>query len=180
MKKMADRIPPARGALREALDLSSEILRNLELSELSLASIALKSSRLARLLNDSDMQAVFEHEASGYPSTPDGIPPDIYRLAVLAGREFQKKNEEETKKYAYLESIQDLERQVAIAQTRLEAARDPNVSVASANPSQYVWPPRGNAMERQGIETRINSISSRLSSRRAFCCIATLRLATTS
>jgi AbiTii-like protein len=111
---MDDRVPPARGALREALDLSSEILRNVELSELALGSIALKASRLARLLNDFDMQAVFEHEASGYVTTPGGVPPETYRLAVLAGREYQKKDEKElTQKYVYLESIQDLEKHLA-------------------------------------------------------------------
>jgi len=89
---MAEQIPPSRQALREALALSEEVLRNVELSELPLANIALKVSRLARLLNDFSHQKVMEYEASGYPSTPDGVPPDAYKLAVLAGRESQIKD----------------------------------------------------------------------------------------
>lgn len=79
-------IPPSQRALEVALELSAEILKNIELSELPLARVALKASRLARLLNDFDMQRVMEYEAQGYPTAPDGIPPDVWRLAVLAGR----------------------------------------------------------------------------------------------
>jgi hypothetical protein len=89
---MEEQIPPSRQALREAAVLSEEILRNIELNELPLANIALKASRLARLLNDFSLQKVLEYEASGYPSTPDGLVPDIYKLALLAGREFQQKD----------------------------------------------------------------------------------------
>lgn len=90
---MDEHIPPSSQALREALSLSEELLRNIELSELPLANIALKASRLARLLNDFPHQKLMEYEASGYPSTPDGIPPEAYQLAVLAGREFQQKDQ---------------------------------------------------------------------------------------
>ena len=53
---MPDLIPPSRDALREALSLSVDILRNIELVELPLSNVVLKASRLARLLNDFDMQ----------------------------------------------------------------------------------------------------------------------------
>ena len=49
---MSEIVPPTTEALKEALTLSSEILRNIELSEIPLTNIALKASRLARLLND--------------------------------------------------------------------------------------------------------------------------------
>jgi hypothetical protein len=67
---MNEPIAPNRQALTEALALSTEILKNIELSELPLTNIALKSSRLARLLNDFDMQRTLEHEIAGYPTTP--------------------------------------------------------------------------------------------------------------
>ena len=51
---MSDLIPPTRAALAEALELSSEILKNLELGEVPLSNIALKTGRLSRLLNDSE------------------------------------------------------------------------------------------------------------------------------
>jgi hypothetical protein len=42
-------IPPSKAALREALEISEDILKNIELMELPLTNIALKASRLARL-----------------------------------------------------------------------------------------------------------------------------------
>jgi len=56
-------VPPSAEALKEALSLSEEILRNIELSELPLTNIALKASRLARLLNEYDVQKIMEFEA---------------------------------------------------------------------------------------------------------------------
>jgi hypothetical protein len=53
---MDDKIPPTKKALAEALQLSSEILRNIELNEIPLENVALKTGRLARLLNDFEMQ----------------------------------------------------------------------------------------------------------------------------
>lgn len=79
-------IPPNRQALEEANSLAEEVLRNVELSELPLANIALKASRLARLLNEYEYQKIMEYEASGYPSTPDGVAPEVWQLAITAGR----------------------------------------------------------------------------------------------
>ena len=52
-------VPPSRAAQTEALSLSSDIMKNIELSELPLVNIALKTSRLARLLNDFDAQRIY-------------------------------------------------------------------------------------------------------------------------
>lgn len=89
---MTDLIPPSKQALRDALELSDEIIRNVELSECPLASIALKSSRLARLLNDFNMQKIMQYEAGGYPSSPSGVAAEVYQLAAIAGREYQEKD----------------------------------------------------------------------------------------
>lgn len=174
---MTELVPPSRQALREALTLSEEILRNIELSEMPLANISLKASRLARLLNDFDGQKVMEFEASGYPSTPGGVHPDIYRLAVLAGREYQQKNEktEEVKNYIYTTSIEELEQEVKSTDAALAAARDPDVSVSSANPYQTVWNPAGNKFERDTIRTNAARAQRRLSSRRSFIYAYVLR-----
>lgn len=80
---------PTRQALAEALELSAEILRNRELSELPLRAIALKVSRLARLLNDTARQKLMADEAGGYSSGPGGLPQGAYELAVQAGRRTQ-------------------------------------------------------------------------------------------
>jgi hypothetical protein len=167
---MTDIIPPSRSALREALALSDELLRNIELNELPLANIALKTARLSRLLNDFDIQKIMELEASGYPSSPNGVPSEIYRLAATSGREFQEKDEKSgaIKSYIYTTSIEELEQELRSAEAALAAARDPDVSVSSANPHQMVWNPIGNFFERNTIRTNTTRAQRRLSTRRSF------------
>ena len=167
---MNDQIPPNRQALEEALALSEELLRNIELSELPLANIALKASRLARLLNEYQFQKIMEFEASGYAATPDGVHPDVFQLAVLAGRGFSEKDLKtgELKEYIYRSSIEELEHDKRIAEVALDAARDRDVSISSSNPYQTVSAPIGNFMERQKIRETASRASNRLSSRRSF------------
>lgn len=50
----------------------------------------------------------------------------------------------------------------------LVAAKDPDVSVSSANPNQMVWNPIGNKYERDTIRTSAARAQRRLSSRRSF------------
>lgn len=165
---MPDSIPPSPQALAEALALSGEILRDVELSELPLANIALKASRLARLLNQFDVQKIMGFEAAGYPTTPTGVPPDTWRLAVAAGRksEILDPTTKEAKEYIYTEAISELEDWLRIAEASLAAARDPDVAVSSANPAQFVWSPTGNFMERNTLRESIAQASKRLASRK--------------
>ena len=165
---MSASVPPSRQALGEALALSGEILRNVELSELPLANIALKASRLARLLNQFDIQKIMGYEAAGYPITPTGVPPEVWRLAVAAGRKFEilAPHAKEMKEYVYLEAIGELEDQLRFAEASLAAARDPDVSVSSANPDQFVWSPTGNFIERNTLRESIAQASRRLASRK--------------
>ena len=166
---MSEMVPPTAEALKEALSLSSEILRNIELSEIPLTNIALKTSRLARLLNDYDVQTIMEYEAGGYPSKPDGIPPDVWRLAVMAGRRYEIKDSqtEEVKQYAWTQPITEWEQEVKTAEKELEAARDPDISISSANPYQTVSPPISHSFERQSIRNKVGLASKRLAERRA-------------
>lgn len=166
----ANIVPPSTAALREALDLSADILRNIELSEIPLTNVALKASRLARLLNEYDAQKIMEFEAGGYPSTPEGMPPDIWRLAVIAGRTYETKDKEtgETKEFAYVHSIAEWEQLVDTAGKAIEAAREPDVSIVSANPYQHVHAPLGPSMERRSIRTGASTLAGRIAERRSF------------
>lgn len=166
---MTDEVRPSAGALREALALSDAILKSIELSERPLSNIALMTARLARLLNDFQFQKIFEYEASGYPSSPDGVASEIWALAELANRISQKKDDKgEIRSYANLESIEQLEAQIEVAKLGLDAARDANV--ASANPNQYVST-IGNTFERQRLHGEIKEAVKRLGARRS--CIHT-------
>jgi hypothetical protein len=160
-------IAPSAPALAEALALSSVILEDLELSKLPLTNIAMKTIRLSRLLNDFEMASIFEFEVSGYPITPDGLRADLFLLAQKAGRGFQRKEKEEIKSFVYATSIAELAQSITAADSALGAARDPDISISSANPSQYVWNPTGNSKERQAIRSSQTEASRRLAGRQA-------------
>jgi hypothetical protein len=168
---MSEIVPPSRKALSEALGLSAEILKNIELSELPLTNIALKVSRLARLLNDFDVQKIMVFEVGGYPQEePNAVSPETWQLAVAAGRRFSATDSKtkESREHIFVESIGELEEQLSLGEASLAAARDPDISLTSANPNQYVLGPVGNQSERQGARTRIATASRRLANRRAF------------
>ena len=166
---MSEIVPPTTDALKEALTLSSEILRNIELSEIPLTNIALKASRLARLLNDYDVQTIMEYEAGGYPSKRGGIPPDVWRLMKMAGRTYETKDSktEETKEYGWTQPITAWEQEVKTAEKEFEAAQDPDISISSANPYQMVSPPISHSLEREAIRSKVGLASRRLAERRA-------------
>jgi hypothetical protein len=167
---MSEHIPPSRKALSEAFTLSDEILRNIELSELPLTNVALKTGRLARLLNDFDMQRIMGYEVGGYTSTPDGVPHEVYKLAVLAGREIKTRDfiSKKVNTGVYTDSIGELEEELRLAEASLIAAKDPDVSISSANPHQMVFDPQGNKLERDLAKGSVATASKHLASRRAF------------
>ncbi|HRJ79696.1 MAG TPA: hypothetical protein PLF37_14450 [Planctomycetota bacterium] len=165
---MPELVKPTAAALRETLALSEDLLHGIELSNLPLTNAALKASRLARLLNDFQHQKAFEYEAGGYPTTPNGVPAEVWACAELAGRIKQRKDDKgQIKSVATLESIEQLEAQVEATKLGIDAARDPNVSVSSANPSQYVHAV-GNSMERMRLHGELKEAVSKLGSRRSF------------
>lgn len=155
-------------ALADALELSETLLRAIELSQLPLTNIALMASRLARLLNDFDHQQIFAYETGGYPFQATGITPEVWRLAELAGRTYQKKDKDQVKTYAHTDSIEQMESSLESSKLGIDAARDPNVSLSSANPSQYIGTGGGNLLERNRLHSKVMELSGRLSSRRSF------------
>lgn len=119
-------IQPSRKILAEALSISEKLLDLVELSEGSLTSAMLKASRLARMLNDRDHQFAFEYEASGYPTSPSGVPADIFRLADIAGRVSEKKDKDDkVTRSANLQSIEVIEASIAAAKASLQTV-DPS------------------------------------------------------
>lgn len=152
-------------AKEEALNLSKDILADIELSRLQLSNIALKTSRLARVINDLDYEKVFEYEAGGYPSTSSGVPSNIWKLGKLAGRVSKNANGEESMNTKSLSSMEVLIDSNKIA---LEQAADRDVAITSSNPNQYVWSPATNEKERNQRIYNINTISNQLSDRKSF------------
>ncbi|GCF89777.1 hypothetical protein [Shewanella sp. M-Br] len=133
---------------KEALTLADEALRELELSEATLTSIALKASRIARIRGDFDMQNIFLYEVGGFPSEPGGVSKDVWRLADKAGRIYRKNKDGEVKNYAKLESIENLE-------SRIESHRESLKRSAHAG-------------ERIQLSQKISDSSDLIGQRRAF------------
>lgn len=154
--------------LKEALHLSETILSELELSSASLTSIALKASRLARILGHFDEHQIFLYEAGGYPSSPTGLTHKTWNLAVKANRTYKDKSKDEIKEYAHVESIEQLENIVATAKESIHAARDPDISLTSANPHQYISHPAGNSSERSSLRSLIATKTKVIAQRRAY------------
>ena len=146
--------------IKECTELSSEILKNFELSELPVSKIILKCLRLCRLLGDEDGILLFTYESSGYPSTPSGMPKDSWRIAGIAGRRYFEITEnngvKEEHEYAKTQLISEIEESISAQKIRLASATDPNVSISSSNPYQHVHAPFGNNAERNAI---VNSIT---------------------
>ena len=156
------------GALKEALVLSEKILEELEMSSAPLAQIALKCSRLARLTGDVDRQQIMLYEASGYPGGPTGISAEVWKLAKLAKRTYTKKVKGDVKEFARVQSLEQLEIEMQAAKENMVAAKDADVSIASANPSQFVFKPLGNSLERAKLLEIISENVRVLAQRRAY------------
>ena len=154
--------------LREALMLSENIMTEIEMSSATLTSIALKASRLSRLMGDFDMQKIMLYEAGGYPTTIKGLNKEIWSLTIKAKRTYQKEDEGELKDFASVESIEQVENQLESYKDSLVSAQDANISISSANPHQFVTAPRGNNSERQGLLNSIRDKSKFLAERRMF------------
>ncbi len=145
--------------IRECTELSSEILKNFELSELPVSKIILKCLRLCRLLGDEEGILLFTYESSGYPSSSSGLPADSWRVAGIAGRRYFKSVEEngaqKEEEFAKTQLISEIEETIAAQKIHLAAAADPDVSLSSANPYQNVYAPVGNTNERNKIVNAI-------------------------
>lgn len=146
--------------MKECSELSSEILRNFELSEIPVSRIILKCLRLCRLLGDEDGILLFTFELSGYTNKEDNImSSESWRISKMAGRRYFKKEKDEIKEneYAELRTIAELEEIIESQKIRLSAAADPDISLSSANPSQAVFAPPGNKQERSALVSSIIS-----------------------
>jgi hypothetical protein len=56
----------------ESLKLAEEILKNIELQEISLSNIVLRCARLARITGNQKAMDLFKYEITGYPKDDQG------------------------------------------------------------------------------------------------------------
>jgi hypothetical protein len=172
---MDDITSPTSQAMAEALTLSTEILRNIELGEIPLENIALKTTRLARLLNDLEMEEILRYEVGGYPTTENGISPDIWRLGSTAKRTYVEvdRKTEEPKTYMYMASISQLESKLEADTLGLSIASDPDISLGQA--AHYIKDQFSNQNERIALRSVIASTAKQIAERKSFIYSYTLQ-----
>ena len=143
-------VPPSPQALAEAEVLAGEILKDIELSQIPLSLVVLKTLRLARIANDFEAQQIFEWESGGYPQAAKGVTREVWAAAEKANRVFfwRKSSKEERTPRMYRDSIEELESYKEIGSIGLQAADHP--------------------IERRRLRSDISTRSARLASRRTF------------
>ena len=159
----------------EALELSEEILRNFELSEIPNQNIILKCFRLARLTNDIDSIEWLKYEANGYEKNEEGfLTTSAWEASKKSGRRYLGDDPKSTKQnpkkleYAFTETIAVLESSLEAAKSRMVVAYDRNVSLSSHSTYNQIAPPN-NSRERNDISNiiirqtaKIEKVKSRL------------------
>lgn len=113
--------------LEEALNLSEEILNQLEDANVKTSVIALKCLRLARLMDDYESVDWLVCEMERYKSTKDGIPHDLFELGAKHGRE--RKNDK-GERILFTELSSELELLCESSQKSIGSYTTEGVSVA--------------------------------------------------
>ena len=117
--------------IKECTTLSAEILDDFELSRIPIDNILLKCLRLCRLLDDQTGIQLFFYESSGYPCTPDGVMPEAWPIAHIAGRAHlpQEPTCQPGAQYAYLrELLPELQTIIDTYGTQLKGASNATIS----------------------------------------------------
>jgi len=148
----------------DSLTLSEEIIKNIELQEISLSNIVLRCARLARITRNQQAMDLFKYELTGYPKDDKGyILADAFQLAKYANRSFRQKDQNSIiQEYMFTETVSEIENELLAARDQMKVAFDRNISISSANPNQFVIPPTGNVTERSLLRQIISKNSKKL------------------
>lgn len=150
---------------KEIIELSEEILKNIELQEIPLNSIVLRCARLARITGNQSAMDLFKYELAGYPKDDNGcILPEAFNLARYTNRTFRKKDtkKEDVRDYLFPQTVSELENELDAAREQMKVAFDRNVSISSSNIYQHVQPPIGNNFERTNLRNIITETSKKI------------------
>lgn len=158
--------------LEQSLQLSEEILSNIELNEISLANITLKVSRLARLLDDFEFQKIFQYEYSGYPKGVNGLEKDIWSLLKKVNRTYFIKKEDddgkiEEKEYARINSIEYYEHKLDSLKNEISSLKEINI-ILSSNANINSRNLNQNSIKLKAIKKEIEENSEILLNRKSF------------
>lgn len=111
----------------ETLKLAEEILKNIELDEISLSSVVMKCSRLARLSDNLTVMRALQYELSGYPRDKNrNILPEAWLMGDALDRVFTDKNKEgKYTQFMFTETIPELESSLEAFKKQLETSSAP-------------------------------------------------------
>lgn len=94
--------------LQKALELSEEILENIELEEEKLSSILLKCLRLARLMDDTNNLEWLQYEIKGYKTSDNGkIEHEAFEIAKNHARSYV--DQEDKQEYIFTNLVGEIE-----------------------------------------------------------------------
>lgn len=113
--------------LQKALELSEEILENIELESEKLTSIVLKCLRLARLVNDNDAVGWLSYENGTYKGNNERIEAKAYKIAVSHGR---KTYNEKGKECVFTDTIGSLESRMEVLKSEIKSYSTQGFSVS--------------------------------------------------
>ncbi len=113
------------------LNLSQELLEDIELGRLSPENLLLKTARLARLVGNSEIQQWLNFELAGYP----GNDPTSLKFMTLTGRLTDR-----DKKLGYWFPLAQIDAQITMNKMQLQQMKIPDVTFApsSSNPNEWV------------------------------------------
>lgn len=136
----------------EALKLSEEILADIELSTIPPTALVRKTSRLARLLDDTVAMNWLRHETTGYSPTVEN---NLDALAWLAATKSKRTYYDKGNQVANPTSLSQLQAEIEAGKLQYAATADASYQVSSANQYQSVQVPRGNTIERNTLRQKI-------------------------
>jgi hypothetical protein len=157
----------AKERTQEALELSEEILRNIELTEIQTQNIILKCLRLARILNDFESVEWLKHEANGFEMNKEGfLTSSAWKAAGRSGRRHfldmpvSKGEVPKREERAFTQTVAVMEATIQASKERMAVAYDPDISISSQ--SQYNAVLKNNAGERNSIANTIRDLTEKV------------------
>lgn len=115
--------------LQKALELSENILEDIELENEKLSSILLKCLRLARLIDDTESMEWLQYEVGGYKRSENGkIENNAFQIAKKHGRSFIDTDDKE--EYIFVELVGELEASIEANYKRINNITTQGASVS--------------------------------------------------
>ena len=143
----------SESVLKEASLLAKEILGDLESSDHLLSDCALKTCRLAYLINDTEFQTILEFEIKGYPEAYEKTGIEIDNYLKKAGR-----IELLSKKWGYsisIMGIMEAENNIKIYKAAVSSTTDPDMSISFTKSIPIIFKFLGNKKERNRLLLKV-------------------------